>query len=132
MHSIALLMFIEVLIRWVQLPRLARLLEVRLDLGPTMDRPERLRLGELPPRARRQVRIATRVVDAWPLGQGPCLRRSLVIGHLLRHESAAVRLGVPSVGPMLEAHAWVEINGRPLEDVTRFAAFQSDVVEVPA
>jgi hypothetical protein len=115
---------VEVLIRWVSLPRLSRLLGVPVDLRPRTDHREQLPLRELPARARRQLRCTRRVADVWPFSHGPCLRRALVGGHLLRQLHPAVRLGVASTGDELLAHAWLEIDGRPLEAVERFAQFE--------
>ena len=60
------------------------LLGVRLNLDPAPPGVEQFAWRELPPRARRQLRCTARVTDVWPFSKGPCLRRSLVIGHLLR------------------------------------------------
>ena len=40
----------------------------------------------------------------------PCLRRSLVAGHLLRRHDPSLRLGVGGAGDALFAHAWIEID----------------------
>jgi hypothetical protein len=114
---------VESLIRWVPLPRLSRLLGVRLDFAPPRGDLDPLPLAALPPDARRQLRCTHRVTDVWPLSKGPCLRRSLVAGHLLRRHDAAVRLGIATVGDDVLAHAWVEIGSHPLEDVSDFSAF---------
>ena len=50
--------------------------------------------------------------------------RALVGGHLLRQLHPAVRLGVAATGDELLAHAWLEIDGRPLEAVEHFARFE--------
>ena len=46
-----------------------------------------------------------------------CLRRSLVLWWLLRRAGldAELRIGVRKQDGQLEAHAWVELGGRPLE-----------------
>jgi hypothetical protein len=128
LHAVAVLAVVEALVRWVTLPRLARMLDVRIDLSPSSPTTP-LQLCELPPRSARQVRCTQRVADVWPLSKGPCLRRSLVIGHLLRRHHPAIRLGVAGAGDELVAHAWVEIDGHPLEDVTGFHAFQRSTLE---
>jgi hypothetical protein len=124
-HVAIVLVVVEASIRWVPLPRLSRLLGVRLNLAPVEPDTEPMRPAELPPRARRQLRCTRRVADAWPLSKGPCLRRSLVAGHLLREHHPAVRLGVGGEGDGLHAHAWLEIDDRPLESVTGLSVFQS-------
>jgi len=47
-----------------------------------------------------------------------CLSRSLVLWALLRAQGvdSELRFGVRRVGDDLEAHAWVEHQGRPLND----------------
>lgn len=129
LYALEVLIVVELLIRWVRLPRLARLLGVRLDLTPEATRREQLGVADLTPRARRKVRCALRVTNAWPLGRGPCLRQSLVTAQMLRQQGAAVRLGVAGSGEEILAHAWVEIDGRPLEDIAAFGVFESQPAE---
>jgi Transglutaminase-like superfamily len=124
LHVAAVMVVVEMLIRWVPLPRLSRLLGLRVNLAPARPAVEQMRATELPARAGRQLRCTRRVADAWPFSKGPCLRRSLVVGHLLRHHDPAVRLGVAGSGDHLFAHAWVEIDDRPLESVAGFNVFQ--------
>lgn len=124
LHVMAVLGVVELLIRSVPLPRLSRFLGLRVDLAPVRQQAEPLSATALPLRARRQVRCAARVAAVWPFSKGPCLRRSLVVGHLLRQYDPAVRLGVAGSGDAILAHAWIEIDGRPLESVTEFDVFQ--------
>jgi hypothetical protein len=123
LHVAAVMTFVELLIRWVPLMTLSRLLGVRVNLAPVPPGAEPMSAAELPPAARRQLRCTRRVADAWPLSRGPCLRRSLVAGHLLRDHDPAVRLGVARSGHDLLAHAWLEIDDRPLESVTNLQVF---------
>lgn len=51
------------------------------------------------------------MVAHWPFGRGPCLRQSLVIGHLLRSRQPVLRLGVGEVDGRVMAHAWIEFSG---------------------
>jgi hypothetical protein len=129
LHAAAVIVVVELLVRWVSLPRLCRLLGVRLNLEPPPGTVERLRVKDLPPRAARQVRCTRRVADAWPFSRGPCLRRSLVAGHLLRRLDPALRLGVAGSGDGLHAHAWLEIHDRPLEHVGGFSLLQRTPIE---
>jgi hypothetical protein len=132
LHTLTMLLVIESLIRWIRLPRLSRMLGIRLDLQPTQMDGDPVRAADLNGRELRQVRFAHRLTDVWPFGRGPCLRRSLVIGHLLRDRHPAVRLGVAGAGEDLFAHAWVEVDGRPLEGLAGITAFQVQPVEVPS
>lgn len=59
-----------------------------------------------------------------------CLPRSLVLWHLVRARGAMIRLGVArSALQGFAAHAWVEIDGRTLNDrtdaIADYAAFPS-------
>lgn len=123
LHVLALITFVELTIRWVSLPRLTRLLGVRLDLGSASPPSRPYRLSTLPPRARRRLRCTRRVANHWPFSAGPCLRRSLVAGRLLRDLDPSLRLGVAGSGDELHAHSWLEIDGRPLERLAGFNAF---------
>jgi hypothetical protein len=131
LRVVVVLAAVEVLIRGMPPPRLSRLLGVRLDWSLPRADTERMRLGELPPRARRQMRCTHRVADVWPFSKGPCLRRALVAGHLLRRHHPAIRVGVAGTGDELHAHAWLEIDGRPLESVTEFSVFQRAPIGAP-
>lgn len=119
----ALMAVVEVLVRRTSLPRVASLLRVRLDLHPSTSTIEPLDLSELSAVARRQVTCTNRVADAWPFSDGPCLRRTLVAGRLLRSEDPAIRIGLRDASAGLTAHAWLELGGRPLEDISDVGAF---------
>ena len=123
LHVLALLAVVEASIRWVPLPRLAAVLGVRLDLEPAGER-ERSDQPSLSAHARRQLRTTWRLDALWPFRSGPCLRRSLVAARLLRRSGAAVRIGFPRVPGARIAHAWVEIDGCPIEDVSSYQAFE--------
>ena len=62
-----------------------------------------------------------------------CLPKSLMLAHLLRRQGIAadLRVGVRKVAGALEAHAWVEHNGQPLNDGIdvheRFQAFSQPI-----
>ena len=77
-------------------------------------------------------RTIARVVQAaarWSPARPGCLARSVVLCHLLHRRGLAgtLRIGVVRPGAGLEAHAWVEVAGQPINDSTaqveRFAAF---------
>jgi hypothetical protein len=119
------MVFVEALVRWVRLPRLAELLRVRLDLRPVQPGLEPpAELARLSPRARRQLRCTWRIAARWPFSAGPCLRRSLVAAHLLRSSNASVRIGWALRPGEPLAHAWLEIDGHPFEDVSAYQPFE--------
>ena len=62
--------------------------------------------------------VAARMVDAaGSLCRASCLPRSLVLWGLLRARGAVIRLGVaPVPAKGIAAHAWVELDGRPIND----------------
>lgn len=124
LHAAVVILLVEATVRRLPLPRLCRLLGVRLNLAPASADAERIRIRDLPPRAARQVRCTRRVADAWPFSHGPCLRRALVAGHLLRGLDPALRLGLANSGDKVFAHAWLELHDRPLEDIASFSLFQ--------
>jgi hypothetical protein len=74
----------------------------------------------------RVVRLAAR----HGIYSGNCLSQSLVLYQLLRRGriDASLRIGVRRDGPQIEAHAWIEYEGLPLNDtadvVARFSSFQ--------
>ncbi len=100
-------------LRLVPLPTLARWFGVPVRA----DRDERPGTAPLAPTERRRIAVIRAVARRWPLGPGPCLRSALVEGRALRRRQPVLRLGVAggrSGGPLV-AHAWVEVDGRPLE-----------------
>jgi hypothetical protein len=132
LHVVVVITVVEMLIRWVPLPRLCRMLGLRVNLEPARPDVDQLHESELSPHAERQLRCARHVADAWPFSQGPCLRRSLVAGHLLRRHHPALRLGMIGSDANLLAHAWVEIDDRPLEPVNGYTVFQRMPTEISA
>ena len=44
-----------------------------------------------------------------------CLRRSLVMGHVLRRHDPVLRIGVRRTDGGFSAHAWVEVAGEAVE-----------------
>lgn len=83
------------------------------------------------PCAERLAAIAALVNIAGRYSPGPstCLTRSLLLIWLLRRRGVRgeLRIGVRLVDSGLEAHAWVEYQGKPINDVEdvseRYAAF---------
>lgn len=122
---LVVIVLVELMIRWVRLPRLARMLGLEVSLASSSPGAVRLPLKDLSPNARRQLRCTRRVADRWPFSRGPCLRRALVAGHLLSRYDPVIRLGLAGTGDDLYAHAWLEIDCRPLENVESFDTFQN-------
>jgi hypothetical protein len=66
-----------------------------------------------------------------------CLEQSLVLWYLLQSEgvTAPLRIGVRKLQQKLEAHAWVEFAGAPLNQgewtSPRYAAFESEFSDLP-
>jgi hypothetical protein len=72
------------------------------------------------PRAIRWIGVAARYCP----GGASCLVRSLAVLGLLRRRGlgAQLRIGVGATAPVLEAHAWVELDGVPVNDAADVAA----------
>ena len=114
-------------LRVLGLPRFqARLQRGKAIAGQSMSLSDIQTLGEL-------VNIAARHT----LGPRTCLTRSLLLGWLLRRRGVAsdLRIGVRLNQGVLDAHAWVEYGGVPVNDQpdvgTQFASF-GDLVPLEA
>jgi len=114
-------------LRFLSLPRFqARLQRSTVKRDAAMSLPEIQALGEL-------VNIAARHT----LGPRSCLTRSLLLGWLLRRRGveSQLRIGVRLTAGVLDAHAWVECDGVPVNDqpdvAERFASF-GDLVPLEA
>ncbi len=112
----AVLLFVEAAVRTVPVARLAGWLgvDLRLSLSPSPG-PTGPSAADFGPAELRRARLARKVVAHWPFGAGPCLRESLVLGHILRRHHPAMRLGVARDGEEITAHAWLEVGGVSLE-----------------
>jgi Transglutaminase-like superfamily len=116
----------EVALRCAPFPRVGRRFGVQLaGEGPSTRRPT----PSAPEFAR--ARWATDAIfRRWPVA-GTCLRRSLVLGRLLREYDPVVRIGVARRGAEIGAHAWLEIAGLTIDEgpddlvPLRFAAGRS-------
>lgn len=106
---------VEVGLRYLHIPRLAGLLGVPLTTDPVDVVPgvaPRYEFGADLPR----VRAAVFVVRHWPFGgEGKCLRRSLVVGALVRHRRPMLRIGISRASGGFDAHAWIVIDGVALD-----------------
>lgn len=105
---------VELAVRTLPLPAASRLAGVRPADGPG-------RPGDgwelLTPRERDRCALALRVVGGPPF-RATCLRRSLLLGHLLRRRDPALRVGVAKVAGQVAAHAWIEIGGLSLDSAS--------------
>jgi hypothetical protein len=104
---------VEAALRFLRLPTVARLagVELRLDGGwrpaPSGDLP-------LTPRESRAVELAVSVLRRGPIDDS-CLRRSLLVGHLLRRRRPVLEIGVTKRDGVVRAHAWLEVQGATLD-----------------
>jgi hypothetical protein len=114
-------------LRFLGLPRFqARLQRSKAPVNTAMTLPDIQAIGQL-------VNIAA----SHTLGPRTCLTRSLVLGWLLRRRGveSQLRIGVRLNQGALDAHAWVEWEGVPVNDqpevCARFASF-GDIVPLEA
>lgn len=115
---------IELGLRSLRLPVLARLVGVRLAAGPD-DEQAPVRIARPEQLGRDFVRFAAveRVMRWWPLGaegngpgsEGKCLRAALVLGALLRRRRTVLHLGATRRDGGLRLHAWLTVNGAALD-----------------
>jgi hypothetical protein len=108
---------VEVGLRISTVPRLARLLGVRLERDGQSG--QQLPAGSTndPPVLwiREQYTTVARVMPHWPFGN-TCLRRALVLGHRLRRLEPALVIGVRhDEAGQLAAHAWLVVAGVVLD-----------------
>lgn len=114
---------VELALRTMTLPRLCRLLGVRLELGPgsANGSPHSVPVRALDVRDSARYRAARRVLGIWPwAGHGMCLRLALVAGFLLRHRQPALHLGVTHVDGKTLAHAWLSIDSAVLDPTAQY------------
>ena len=124
LHASILIAFVEVCVRRYPPAKVGRLLGCPIDTTPVDPQAARMRNSDLPSHTVRQLRCARRVAEVWPFSEGPCLRSALVGGRLIRRHAPVVRIGIDPSSDELAAHAWLEIDGRPLEAVHHYLAFQ--------
>ncbi len=104
----------EALIRTRPLPVAARAAGVSLTFGASG--PTRPEDGWqlLTARERERCELALRVIAHRPFDR-TCLRRSLLLGNLLRRRDPVLRIGVAKADGAVAAHAWIEIEGASLD-----------------
>lgn len=117
LYAFALLAAAEVGLRLVSVRQLAAWWGVPLSLepGPSLHRLEAPN-WRLTPAEQRMLWAVRRVTPRLYGNERGCLRRSLVVGHLLRHRSPVLRIGLHAQAASFAAHAWVEVDGVRVED----------------
>ena len=118
-----LLLFIEIGLRTIHVERVARVLRV-----PFMQTQEVEHEGQstaLTESERRWTRNATRVIRRWPL-DATCLRRSLLLGWILRRRQPQLIVGVRKRNDKVEAHAWIRLGTLDLDpEADQFLPFDN-------
>jgi hypothetical protein len=107
-----LLLAIEAGLRSTRVDKVARVVGVRFlptDEAEHADLPE-----PLSPAERRWTNNAARLVRRWPLA-ATCLRRSLLLGWILRKRQPTLTLGVRSENGVVQAHAWIRLGSIDLD-----------------
>lgn len=99
----------EVVVRLVSLPKLASFLGIRVNAPETTMIAEEGRIS----RAQERAVSVDRVYRRWPR-KGACLRRSLVLSWRLKDLDPVLMIGVARRNGEVRAHAWVEVDGRPV------------------
>lgn len=114
----------ELGLRVLPLPRLARLAGAPLAFD---DRPSRYRheTGTLlfDAREKRLLRAVRRIAPRLYGTERGCLRRSLVLGRVLRRRRPVLRLGMKQEAGSFAAHAWVEVDCVRVEGDMGFLPF---------
>jgi hypothetical protein len=105
---------IEVGLRATTLPRVAKIVGVRIQVDGAHCGVEGSECVLRSPNELRQLNIAGRVLRRGPF-EDSCLRRAMLAGRILRHRDHAVRIGVRKVDGAVQAHAWLELDGVSLD-----------------
>ena len=109
-RMLGLATIVEVGLRTIRLPLLARALGVRLDWSKQQAAPPGIPTS-LGMSDRRKVTNVLRVMRHWPFAEGTCLRQSLMLGRVLKSLHPELRIGVQDRGRGIVAHAWIELDG---------------------
>jgi hypothetical protein len=111
--TVAVAIGVEIGLRTVRLPTLARL--VGAPLGDATTEPSGPpRALDLPVDAARRLRLCVRILRHWPFDE-KCLRRSLVCGWRIRTLHPTLVVGVAVVDGDIKAHAWLTVDGVSLD-----------------
>lgn len=101
----------EVAVRTLSLKRTARLMRVDLAPASAALKPA---VETMPPWAWHRYRVVQHLMARWPV-DGVCLRQSLVLGNRLRELHPVLKLGVRREAGVIQAHAWLEVDGLSLD-----------------
>lgn len=116
---------VEIGLRTMRLPRLARTMGVPLLVDQSPHNPGAATPTSFPGWARRRLAASRRALRHWPFGD-TCLRKALVGGAMIRSLHPALRIGVAKHDGEFKAHAWIEIAGVSLDPGSQdFATVES-------
>ena len=125
-----LLLGIEIGLRLTRLDRLSRVLGIgflKIDDSEHWATFEPLNQTE-----RRWTDNASRLLRRWPL-DATCLRRSLMLGWILRRRSPVLVLGVTRSHGAVSAHAWIRVGATDLDPTaSTYLPFRFDSVKTDA
>ena len=121
--ALVLAVVVEVGLRTITLPRLARALGTPLAVDGFDAYAERADAVLLPRWAVLRVHAAWRVLRHWPFGD-TCLRQALVCGWMLRSLRPALQLGVAKVDGEVRAHAWLVVGGTVVDPRRAVSSYQ--------
>jgi hypothetical protein len=111
--TVAVALGVEIGLRTVRLPTLARLVGAPLGDATveTTDPPRQL---DLSADTVRRLQLCARILRHWPFDE-KCLRRSLVCAWRIRDLHPKLVVGVAVVDGEIKAHAWLTVDGVSLD-----------------
>ena len=125
LHVLPAAVAVELGLAALTLPRLARLLKIRLLVDPSVQQ-QRVEASEttLGPTQRLEV-WAAHLLFKNRGAYGQCLRTSLVVGRRLRSKDPLLKIGVLKDEGTLKAHAWLEVDGTTIGEAPGYSALRS-------
>jgi hypothetical protein len=127
LRALPVALAIELGLRTLPLPRLARLLGVPVATSPEPASSE----GAAPPPGFAAIAFAADALYRRRSENGRCLRRCLLAGHLMRRSRPRLRIGARRNQGRIEAHAWLELGGQKLDLERRAASPEGSPVSPP-
>lgn len=119
LRALPIAVAVEIGLRVLSLPALARLLGVRLGTRRPDQISEVRANAEMDEAENQSARAVELIFRNWPLG-GSCLRKSLVLARVLRKRNRLIRIGVARANEGFTAHAWVEVEGVSFDSTSGF------------